>query len=96
MAVFKEFENTMKEIQHFYCDKCKCVSLNLKKTRGEEHVCEQCDKNDANYGIKHNLLPIWYDENEQPHYELPPKLCGLYDSEKMLIQKCHHFFHCIM
>ena len=95
MAAFKEFENKMKEIKHFCGDKCKCVSLNLKNSRGKEHICQQCGKKHMYYGINHNSLSIWYDDSEHPHYELPPELCDVYDSEKMLITKMSPFipFH---
>ena len=41
-----------------------------------------CSSEIADYGIKFNLLSIWYDDSEQPHYELPPEFCNLYDAEK--------------
>ncbi len=47
-----------------------------------QQVCKNCESKNANHAIEHNLLPIWYDNNQQPHYELPSKLCDMYDAEK--------------
>ena len=52
---------------------------------------ENCEGKDADYALKHNLLPIWIDDEKQQHFELPDELLGMYDAEKMLIQRMSPF-----
>ena len=81
----------MGNITHFYCERCKCVSLNLSCSKKYDNICENCTEKDGDYHIKNNLLPIWRDCKKQIHYMLPKELCGMYDAEKMLIQRMSPF-----
>ena len=54
-------------------------------------VCEGCSKrNDPDYYLRHNCLPIWYKDG-RPVFVLPPELCGLSYAEKMLLQQASPF-----
>ncbi len=67
---------------------CVTYFVNIQKNN---EVCENCAGKNEDYAIQHNLLPIWYDNNKQPHYEVPDELSDLYDAEKMLIQRMSPF-----
>lgn len=93
-AVFSEFENKTKCIQLNHCKICRCVGLNIQMSRKkslQESTCKKCEKLSSDYWIKENLLPVWFDKDNIPQYQVPIELSSLSDAEKMLIQRISPF-----
>ncbi len=90
--VIKNFELAMKLIKHKHCTSCKMVSLTMEMSN-IPNICKECHskKCTEDYWLDNNMLPVWYDENNQVHYERPKCLKNLYDAEKMLIQRASPF-----
>ena len=43
--IFKEFEEAMKNIHHFYCKRYKCLSL-CTSMSDDDKICKECEKED--------------------------------------------------
>ena len=79
-----DFEKTCSNIRHKVCERCMSVGLRLKI--GRSGLCESCVSNDPDYLASSNALPVWYDDENNVHYELPSELVDLTVAEKLLIQ----------
>ena len=81
------FESLCQNITHFKCDFCRSVSQNLKVSfKAGHNICQKCEKNDAASNPTDVInLPIWYDDENQPQYQLPTELSCLREAEKLLI-----------
>ena len=84
------FEKHMRDVSHNKCMICMRVglSLDMSRTPGKCKDCEMFSYTEDAL-IKENLLPLWFDDNNVPQYELPEELKCLRESEKMLIQMIH-------
>jgi hypothetical protein len=86
-------ENFMFQLQHYKCIKCQSVSMykiHSKINANTPYVCSQCAKKPDDFFVKqgsNRLLPVWFDDVGQCHYELPDELVGLRLGEKLLIQR---------
>ena len=96
--LIKTFEKKLKNITHHHCTCCRWVSINLPMSCNK-NMCKTCKQLDPNYWLEQKLLPVWYNNNNQPQYRVPKELSELTDAEKMLIQKAsvfiplHHIKH---
>lgn len=86
--IVKSFENQMKRVEHQHCEYCHCVSLfiTLSKVK-QKMICSKCKSKHKHLDKPDLSLPIWFDENKNIRYELPKKLCGLREAEKLLIAR---------
>ena len=50
-------------------------------------VCTFCQNKKNHLSSGSYSLPVWYDDNNQVHYDLPVELQGLHIGEQMVIQK---------
>jgi hypothetical protein len=92
-VIIKDFEGLMRQTKHKHC-KC-CHKIKIKHDIRMDGICMACHKlGDQDYFIKHNGLPIWYengDKNNMPQFYVPNELKNLSMAEKMLIQKVSPF-----
>ena len=83
----------MYQLQHYMCKKCKSVSMYKTKTLSKNtttYVCSHCEKKPDDFFVKkdiNRLLPVWFDDHDVCHYELPDELTDLRLGEKLLIQR---------
>jgi hypothetical protein len=81
--IIKTFEKQCSEIHHRKCDFCKTISLQLEVFPIENNfICADCQK--EKNGLQ-PILPIWYNENGDPQFQLPEELASLREAEKLLI-----------
>jgi hypothetical protein len=77
-SITREFEKQMKDIQFVTCDICKSVNLhlNIKQQDGDgNNICTECFNNQhINKPELDRGLPVWMNDNQNIHYELPPEL----------------------
>ena len=50
-------------------------------------MCQYCSKKKVSSDYTPYSLPVWFDDCNQIHYELPEELIGLRIGEQMMIQK---------
>ena len=89
-----KFEFLNANIKFITCQSCHTKSLGLNFSGDTAKVCNKCvnlkmkDNNGRqNYYLNNNMLPVWYDEHKQIHFDIPLELQDLTHCEKMLIQK---------
>ena len=83
--IIRSFDREMSSLSHNYCSSCRRVSLNLS-IDDNSGFCTDCLDSTYREGIKRHL-PVWQDENDNTHYELPQELVGLREAEKLLISQ---------
>ena len=84
----------MFQLQHRKCHKCLSVSLVkdycVSRKAPGEYVCSDCKQKSDNVFFQkdsNRLLPVWFDESNNVHYELPEELRDLRLGEQLLIQR---------
>ena len=88
--IAREFQSQTEQIQHKHCCICKsvCVFLTTEYLPNGQQVCKTCKKfANLNLTPEELHLPIWRDENNKVHYELPEELSSLRPGECLLIQQ---------
>ena len=97
-AELYEFERQTMSLHHRQCSRCKRVTLlhetdikskKWRKKQGYSNVyqCNLCNGNDSFKKDLDLILPIWYNDNNEPQYHLPDELQNLTVSEQLLIQR---------
>ena len=86
-----EFESTMMTLKMNHCNCCQQVKIGMPVNSSGR--CNKCARSGmtAEKWIDEFMLPVWFDEKGDPHYELPSKLCDLEIGEKILIQQLAPF-----
>ena len=86
-----EFESTMMTLKMNHCNCCQQVKIGMSVNSSGR--CNKCARSGmtAEKWIDEFMLPVWFDEKGDPHYELPSELCDLEIGEKMLIQQLAPF-----
>ena len=81
------FESQCEKLGHKKCDFCRSVSMQLKITNTPNvKACSSCITNKCHKDNSRTpLLPIWYNDNNEPQYQLPAQLIDLREAEKLLI-----------
>ena len=86
-------ENSMFQLHHTKCSKCLSVSMYKEFTADktlENYTCSDCRSKRTSDFYEHGqnrLLPVWYDDAANVHYELPEELLDLRLGEKLLLQR---------
>ena len=81
------FESRMTKIHHEICSACNECSLNL--TVNQSGICPRCadKRSSSNYTEDNAMIPIWIDDQDVKHRDVPPELECLTIAEKLLIQR---------
>ena len=80
-----EFEQLCKRLSHSRCPICRRVSICFKLSC--HGLCGFCTRKQVNTISDPYSLPVWYDEYNRVHYELPDELTYLHIGEQLVIQK---------
>jgi hypothetical protein len=90
-SITREFEKQIQDLHFVKCDICKSVSLYLNIKQQDENgnnICTECFKSKLMTKPESDRgLPVWIDDNQDIHYELPLELTVLTEGEKLLIQQ---------
>lgn len=87
----------MANMQHRRCRKCQSVSLAIdyvKDRKIEDYHCRDCSSIPDDFFWtpgQNKLLPVWYNEMNEPQYNLPSCLIDLRLGEQLLIQRLSCF-----
>jgi hypothetical protein len=91
-----EHEAAMFDLIHTKCCKCMCVSMvkaytkNRRSSSESNFTCSDCMGKKDDYFHKegnNKLLPVWFDDDHNVHYEQPNELKILRLGEQLLIQR---------
>lgn len=86
-----DFEFRNNNLTYLECASCMSQTMTpCAEVTGRKQKCSQCSqhaKYTRKYFLRHNMLPVWYDEEGNPQYHVPEELQNLTFGEKLLIQK---------
>ena len=98
-SVMLDFERVCGSFSHSWCRSCHAVMLNTDVNKNnsanreeQKHwTCPGCRNKPKDYYLNNDMLPIWRDDRNNVHYEVPVELDELTLAEKMLIQRAAPF-----
>ena len=74
-----EFEESCEQIKLHHCQSCRRLGIDLKMSKDDSDICQECSKLVPNYFENNNILPIWKD-NGVVQYHVPQELKELTDA----------------